>query len=78
MIWARSSWFSIIRVNHLRKMMARSLAVFLAQSFWARSAASMACLVSARPMKGMEPITLSFTGLVTSIDLAAPSHLPST
>jgi hypothetical protein len=31
MIWARSSWFSIIRLYQVRKMLERSLAVFAAQ-----------------------------------------------
>jgi hypothetical protein len=77
MIWARSSWFSIMRLNHLRRIWARSLAGLAPQAFWALAAASMALRVSAWPRFGTEAITSSFTGLVTSIASLPETHLPS-
>jgi len=75
---ARSSWFSIIRLNHLRMMLARSLAVFLRQAGHAALAASMARRVSTAAMYGIVPRISSVAGLFTStVRLESASvHLP--
>src|SRR5882724_12060574 len=76
---ARSSWFSIIRLNHFRRTLARSLAVFLRQAGQAALAASIARRVSAVPMFGIVPRISPVAGLVTSIVFpeSASTHLLS-
>ena len=66
--------------NHLRRMAARSLAVFARQAGRARSAASIARRVSATPTLGTVPIISPLAGSVTLIVLpsSAPIHAPST
>ncbi len=59
--------FAIISSNHLRRMLARSLAIFARQAGSAAAAASIARRVSAAPIFGIVPITAPFAGLVTLI-----------
>jgi len=66
--------------NHLRKIAARSFAVFARNAGHAASAASMAWQVSAVPALGTVPSFSPVAGLLTSIvaTLSASSHVPLT
>ena len=80
MMTARSSWFAIIRSNHLRRIAARCLAVVRFQLSNAREAASIARRVSATPIFGTVPMTSFEAGSRTSM-VARPSastQAPST
>ena len=80
MISARSSWFAIIRSNHLRRIAARSLPVIAAQGACASRAASTARRVSSAEREGTAAIFSPVAGLVTAIVLpeAEPIHSPAT
>ena len=70
---ARSSWFAIIRSNHLRRITARSFAVFARHAGHARSAASTARFASAPPMRGTVPSTAPVAGLCTAMVFRSPA-----
>ncbi len=55
MIWARSSWFSIIRLNHLRGWRRAPWRFIFGPFLRARLAAAMAVFVSAAHQFGTEP-----------------------
>ena len=77
MMSARSSLFSIISSYQRRRILERSLAVFLAQGLKAFSAASIASLVSFVPNFGTLAIVSPVAGLVTGIS-PVPIHAPLT
>src|SRR4051812_40726902 len=74
---ARSSWFASKRSNHLRRMRARSFAVFLLHAGKARLAASIACRVSLAPRSGTLAMISPVAGLSTGKVLPAVTHSPS-
>ncbi|MNG25925.1 hypothetical protein D3C84_1108440 [compost metagenome] len=76
---ARSSRLASIRSNHLRSLLARSLAVRARQAGSALSAASMARRVSLAPIFGTLPMISPVAGLLTLRvwPLSASTQAPS-
>ncbi len=75
-----TSWFAIIRSNQRRRIVARSLAVFVRHAGSAASANAIARLVSTAPILGTLPITAPVEGLSTAMvpPLSAATHSPAT
>src|SRR5579872_4429690 len=74
---ARSSWFASRRSNHLRRIIARSFAVFLLHAGKARLAASIAWRASLEPRSGTLAMISPVAGLSTGNVLLAVIHSPS-
>ena len=67
----------MIRSNHLRRMIERSLADFFAQGLKAREAASTAAVVSSAPKRGTFASSSPVAGLSTA-STPSPIQAPST